>query len=235
LALSQVQHKTGTINTSGNTVVVTVAATGSANLIIVGCLGTASDTITGVADSAGSTYVQAASARALSAGGRFTDVWYCKSSLSGATTVTVTYGTTGTNRREAYVHEVSGADTSSPFDAKGTSTDTGGASPLSGAAVTTVAANTYILAIIRTSGSTTGVAGGGFTADDFSLAGAAEHDIVSSQGTYTPTFATSASTTDDAYSTVSFKQFSAAAFQPDEDNWQAPVPQAFDPMVTIWQ
>src|ERR1039458_822677 len=219
MALSQIQHKIASSVVSANTVAVTVAATASGNLIIVGVAGTASDTVTGVADSAGSTYVQVPSARAVSSGGRFTDVWYCKSSISGATTVTVTVGATNTNRKEAYVHEVSGADPTSPFDAAGILTDTGGTSPVTGASVTTVAANTYIIGIVRTQNSvnTTGAAGGGFTEDDsLQLAGASVHRIVSAQGTYTPTYAMAGNPTDDAYSTVSFKQFSAAAFEPDE-------------------
>lgn len=216
--LTQVQHKFASSNASANTVVVTVTALGSGNLVIVGALGTASDTISGVADGS-NTYVQATSCRAVSAGGRFTDVWYAKNSVSGPTTVTVTFGTTNTNRKEAYVHEVSGAATSAPFDACGTLTDTGnGSLNLTGAAVTTVAANTYIIGLERTNQSSTNAgAGGGFTNDDASNAGASVHRIVSAQGAYTPTYVnTGTSPTDDAYSTASFKAASGggATFTP---------------------
>lgn len=217
-ALAEVQHKTATTIVSGNTVAVTVTALGSGNLVIVGAMGSGSETITGVSDGS-NTYVQATSCRALSVGGRFTDVWYAKNSTSGPTTVTVTFSATNTNRREAYVQEVSGADTSAPFDNCGTATGTGSDCPgttsnwnCTGAADTTSAANTYIIGIMRTSGvcGNTG-AGGGFTNDDASSAGCAVHRIVSSAATYTPIYNQTSGTqpSDQAYSTASFKAPSA--------------------------
>lgn len=204
--ITQVQHKVGTSNTNANTVAVTVSATGSGNLIIVGVGGSSSQTVTGVSGGCSGSYLQVTGARATESGGRFSDVWYCASSSAGATTITVTFSAASTARKEGYVHEVSGMDTSSPVDTAAALSNIASCSaPCTGAADTTTNANDYIIGVFRTAGicNNTG-AGGGFTNDDASSAGCAVHDIVSATGTYTPTYSMSSAGVG-AASTVSFK------------------------------
>lgn len=170
--LAVVQHKSGTSVVSATTVAVTVTALGTGNVIVVGCSnGGGSRTVTGVSDGT-NTYVQAPSAAAnANANADNTDIWYCLSSISGPTTVTITFsGSAGTFSKQGEVWEVSGF-VNPAIDVTGTIQNTQQTNQVDlGPSVTTTSVIGFIAAICRT-GTGGSIATNPSTGNEFSSGG----------------------------------------------------------------
>jgi len=217
-AVAVVQHVTCSSTASAVTIACTIASTGTGNLIVVGTgVVNLSSLATGVADTKCSGYVQATGAVAVNYS-RSTDVWYCLSSVSAATVVTVTFsGTAGTWEKTCEVWEVSGMGTVT-FDLAGTATGTGPASPAEvlGPSVTTTSTNGFVVGEVWSSNNITAApyAGNEFTsggdiATSLNFSGIS---LISTTATgHQPAWGVSAGSDPYCASTAAFKGGGAAA------------------------
>ena len=134
-----------------------LTATSAGNLIVVpfSC-GPSSVTITGVTDNKSQVYTQVPSARATdSTTNKMTDIWYFSNTASGVTSITVTLsGASNSSQYDFEEIEVSGLKTSSPVDVSGNVSNGASGTSLVTAALTTTAANDYILTILQDGTST---------------------------------------------------------------------------------
>src|SRR6185437_1610919 len=153
---------------------------------------------------AGNTYTEAGAARSVDSGaGSVADLWYVKSSVAGATTVTVTPSSTVIGG-SAVIWEFSGMDVSTPLDQTAILNNQGPSATPIGASVTTIAADEVVFSI-ATGATVSGIkAGNQFIADSTVGGGAWSHDQVSSTGTYSAQWSQSSATTY-ASSTASFR------------------------------
>lgn len=171
-------------------------ALGSGNLVVVMLSGSGSETVSSITDNGGTpnAYSQASGCYGTDSGGRWVDIWYAKNSLSGATTITATISST--SKHNLQVYEVSGADTSTPVDVTGVHGGSTTGTVDTGPSITTVSANDFLAATIRSSGNgVTSENDATFTLDTGNSSCGCSHAIVSSTGTYTPAWNDSVATT----------------------------------------
>lgn len=190
-----VQHKGDTTGdgVSGNTVQITLARPiGWGNLIVVlpGSSDGSDDTVTQVVDNLGrNTFTQVTNARAVNTGGsgQVTDVWYAKNSVAGPVTITATFNNTGSNGREIFVFEVSGADISNPAQQVGlVNTGTATTTPLGGS-VTTTNPDDFIASVIMSEGNISHIhSGNSFALGDIANLNGSAFKIAHTIGTYIP-------------------------------------------------
>jgi trimeric autotransporter adhesin len=167
----------------------TIPATGSGNLIVVGWQAdegaSTSTALSSITDNAGNTYAEAGNALSVdSATGSVADIWYAGSSMSGATTLTITPSSSVTNG-VAVIWEFSGADLSAPLDQTAVlNSQTASAAP-SGAAVTTSAGADVVVSLAAMGGSVTGISSGNNFVSDAAVQNTGwAYLITSSAGTY---------------------------------------------------
>lgn len=152
MAITVTQHQHNDSILSATTVAVTVSALGTGNLLVVGCGNNGTRTVSGVSDGA-NTYLQGPTcAASANTSADNTDIWYCLSSASGPTTVTVTFtGVAGTFAKDAEVWEVHGFTTAG-LDVHGIVNNTQQTNQLdNGASVTTTSTVGFIAACCHTS------------------------------------------------------------------------------------
>src|SRR5262245_32873577 len=95
----------------------TIPPTGSGHLLVVAWMpGGTTTTVASVTDNASNTYAEAGNARSIDTGSNLmADIWYAKSSQSGATVLTINPNPSGTSG-EAVIWEFAGVDTTAPLD-----------------------------------------------------------------------------------------------------------------------
>lgn len=139
------------INPTGNTVEnITISPTGTGNLIVVPVVNDNNPAcnITGITDNAGNTYVQVPGVASSTSDPPFTittDIWYAIDSISGATTVTVTFD--NPDNGVICINEYSGVVTTSPIDVIGTPVTSTG-DPLLGPSLTITNPNDLLVTIV---------------------------------------------------------------------------------------
>ncbi|HVZ19096.1 MAG TPA: hypothetical protein VG897_18405 [Terriglobales bacterium] len=196
-----------------------ITATGAGHLIVVGIQigggATTSTTIATVTDNAGNAYSEANSATSVlsggtpsrsvdTSGGSIADIWYVRSSVAGATSLTITPSTTVSNAG-AVIWEFSGVNTSAPLDQVGVLNSQAASASPTGASVTTALSNEVVISLAAVSGSISGIfAGNAFTSDSALKSNGWAHLITTSARTFTPQWNQSPAGTF-ASSTVSFK------------------------------
>lgn len=187
MAISRVQA-VSVVNTTGTITNITISATGTGNLLVVTIIGGPGgqgiSSITDNATGGSNTYIQTPSGY-VNDGSHVADTWYAKNINSGATTVTVTIGTsTGSGNCVIGVTEYSGADTSAPLETSAHTSSTG--SPV-GPALTTASTGSVLIAICEaTSTGTTGVSSP-WTSTTVSIPFTADY-LPGASGTYTANF-----------------------------------------------
>ena len=152
-----------------------------------------------ISDSNGNSYTQEVADLAIQTTYRFLNVWVCQNGTgSGSHTLTVTLGGGASNNLNVALVEITGAAVSSLDQVvKMAANGSGPASPQPGASVTTTSANELVLGIYGCSygPQTFTGAGGSFTlGDSVTDSGTSQqlvwaYDVVSSTGTYTPSWA----------------------------------------------
>lgn len=159
------------------------------NLLVLGVeWSTGVATIT-VADSQSNTWTEGQSL----VSGSVMDVsgWYAKDVAAGATTVTVTFSS-APSRQHGAVHEVSGADTSAPFDqstAQGQSNPGTGTDAVTSGNVTTGEDGEYIFGMTSDANAQlANTEGTGYTLGETVTGTADEHQIQTSAGSIAATF-----------------------------------------------
>ena len=104
---------------SGNPVSFTVSPTGSGNLLAILIFGSISrGPVISITDNVGNTYVHAPGTTAHNAFSDQTDIWYALNSISGATTITVTF-TSNSGINSFNFVEFSGIQTTAALDVSG--------------------------------------------------------------------------------------------------------------------
>jgi hypothetical protein len=167
----------------------TIPATGSGNLIVVGWQAGGGIytpvAISGVTDNAGNTYGEAGAALSVdAAAGSVADLWYAKNSVSGATTLTITPGSTIANGG-AVIWEFSGVDVTAPLDQTAILNSQAASAAPAGAGVTTIAGADVVISLAPVAGNVTGISSGNGFINDSGLKGNGwAHLITSSPGTY---------------------------------------------------
>ena len=187
---------TGTANT--------ITSTGANHLLVVTWSGNLQGTVTSI--TGGGTWLQVSTAYALdSVSEGATDIWYVKSSTSGATSFTVNYATSASAGCQFW--EFSGTDLGSVDQVNHLNSQGSTTSP-SGPAVTTGTSGEIIITALATGGSVSALAGG-FTLRLTDVIGSGHgDDLTTTSGTFTPAWTTSAGTW--AASAASFKPAAAA-------------------------
>lgn len=182
-----------------------IPATASGNLIVVAWSAAYGNTPTTVSmsDNAGNTYVPAGNAWAVdTAAGQMVDIWYAKSSLSGATALTIT-PSVGVNGA-ATVWEFSGADPAAPLDQTLTLNSQPATVAPSSGSITVASPGEAVVSVVVPSGSMIGLQlGNGFLSDSINFGVGWAHLLAASAGTYAAQWSTSSGSY--AASTVSFK------------------------------
>ena len=142
----------------------TIAPTGPGHLIVVALQILDTDTVTSVADNAANTYVRIPGAHATNnAGGDGLDVWYARSSIAGATTITASgplihYATVG--------WEFSGIDPVNALAGATSASDQPASTTPTSPTITTSQTGELVLALAVTVNDVTGIhAGNEFTND----------------------------------------------------------------------
>ncbi len=169
----------------------TIPATGGGHLIVVGWQigggANTSTTITGMTDNAGNVYLEAGAARSIdTAAGSVVDLWYAQNSAAGATSVSITPGSSVTNGGAA-IWEFSGVALGAALDQTAVLNSQASTAIPSGAAVTTKTAGELVVSLAAVAGNVTGIyAGNPFTNDSGLKGNGWAHLVTSSTGTYSP-------------------------------------------------
>ena len=185
---SQPTFVQGGANNGGNVNSISAAFPSSVGTghLLVAAVGYAGNNIDSVAltvtDSLGNSWVSAVGPVRRDTHG-VAQIFYVKSSLGGADTVTVT-SNSGNAYLELYVHEYNGTDTSAPLDV--TASGQGSSTTPSTSAVTTTAANEVIFGYAGLTNP--GAAGSGFTARETLGGDVSEDELVTATGSYSATF-----------------------------------------------
>ena len=185
---SQPAFVQGGANSRGNVNSISAAFPSSVGTghLLVAAVGYAGNNIDSVAltvtDSLGNSWVSAVGPVRRDTHGA-AQIFYVKSSLGGADTVTVT-SNSGSADLELYVHEYNGTDTSAPLDV--TASGQGSSTTPSTSAVTTTAANEVIFGYAGLTNP--GAAGSGFTARKTLGGDVSEDELVTATGSYSATF-----------------------------------------------
>lgn len=153
-ALTVVQHGANRSTANSAQISITVTSTGSNNLLVAGTGNSDTRTVSSVSDGTNN-FTQATSAAGTDATYQ-SDVWYLLKSISGKTTITVTFsGAASTFSKEVWFWEVSGFS-SVVYDLGNNVTNgvqSGGSA--TGASVTTTGTTGFIVGIDKTQGSVT--------------------------------------------------------------------------------
>ena len=193
----------------------TIPSTGSGHLIVVGLQlqgGSTATTVSSVTDNAGNTYAEAGAARSIDAGGPdVVDIWYAKSSVAGATSITIT-PSASMSSCAAVIWEFSGANATGPLDQTAVLNSQAATTTPSGAPVTISSANEVVISLADVANGLTGIVSGNPFISESTLFGTGvwpnvsgwAYLVTSTTGTYSaqwtqPTAGTYAS------STASFK------------------------------
>ncbi|HVW85263.1 MAG TPA: hypothetical protein VHB50_11310 [Bryobacteraceae bacterium] len=169
-----------------------VPSTGAGHLLVVGIqLGAGVNTstrISGITDNAGNTYAEAGSSRSVDAtAGAVADIWYAKSSKSGATSLTISLADSSTteavvSNAGAVIWEFSGADAAAPFDRAAVLNSQPSSATPAGASVSTSGAEA-VVSLLATSGNVTGIStGNSFTNDSLLKGDGWAHMIAAAAG-----------------------------------------------------
>ena len=209
---SQPAFVQGGANSRGNVNSISAAFPSSVGTghLLVAAVGYAGNNIDSVAftmtDSLGNSWVSAVGPVRRDTHG-VAQIFYVKSSLGGADTVTVT-SNSGSAALELYAHEYNGTDTSAPLDV--TASGQGSSTTPSTSAVTTTAANEVIFGYAGLTNP--GAAGSGFTARETLGGDVSEDELVTATGSYSATFS-QPSTGQWIALMASFKLVNGLAFQ----------------------
>jgi hypothetical protein len=191
----------------------TIPASASGNLLVAGWTSTnggSSTLIASVTDNVGNIYQEAAGARATdNTANTMADIWYTKSSLSGATVVTITPspgGTAGTG----VIWEFSGIDTTAPLDQTAVlNSQSSTTTTAAGASVVATSPGEVVVSLANVQGNVTGIKSGSAFSNDSTAGGDGwAHLIASAAGIYAPQWNTSAAGSFES-TTASFRPASA--------------------------
>ncbi len=183
-----------TFTTSGSTMTITLTTSSPNDVLYLSWVGNAGgQSITGISSSGTSLWTQRARISANNDNSQFMETWYAISSASGAYSITITVNGSSASGCSAAAFGISGAATASPFDGN-PSTNYGPSASAASGSITTHNANDFVIGAMGVENSQVGlVANSPFTmithADATSRFIADARDIVSTTGTYTPSFA----------------------------------------------
>lgn len=195
-AATIVQTTLGHSAVSSTTLAVTVTSTGSGNLLVLGSATPFNSvTVSSISGGCSGSWTQATGAAGSDSWfGSETDVWYCLSSSSGATTVTITYSGSSDNKT-GIVWEVSGMTSPSLDDAD--HVNDGTAATITGPTLTSTGSDMFAVGMTATASGVTEFPASG---NAFSSGGARSGDwdasgislATTTSGSHTPVWTTGA-------------------------------------------
>lgn len=144
LAVVQGPAHGGTSASAGSVAVTYGSTTASGNLLVALITRTTGHAVSSVTDSAGNSWVQAGTTLSNADNNDF-DIWYAKNATANAGAVTATLASATTYLQMA-IYEVSGADTSAPYDTSATGSGFGTA--VASGTLTLATANEIIFAMV---------------------------------------------------------------------------------------
>src|SRR5262249_1312063 len=131
------------------------------------------------------------------------DIWYAKSSQSGATVLTINPNPSGTSG-EAVIWEFAGVDTTAPLDKTAVLNSMAASTTPSGASLTTTSPSEVVVSVVQVQDKVSGIASGNlFTNDSLLWGNGWAHLTSSSTGTYAAQWNSTSGTY--CASSVSFK------------------------------